>query len=180
MEKTKENGITLISLVIAIVVIGIIAGITINSIVGKNGIISNSQKASLKARESNAKETIEFAWNAKMLKIDEIISQAPSNLQSLLVSELNKVTFISKNNLTKVGSGTYEQTEDAVGTRVPFSSTNYWKSDFVEIVDNTPINPDDEVVVVIKGSPETPEDYNYTSGIKPVLEIEKSRILIMN
>ena len=41
----KEKGITLVALVVTIIIILILAGITINMIVGENGIIRSAQEA---------------------------------------------------------------------------------------------------------------------------------------
>lgn len=46
MRHTKENtGITMISLVVTIIVLIILAGISINLLVGDNGIITLAQRA---------------------------------------------------------------------------------------------------------------------------------------
>ena len=44
-KRTKEKGITLVALVITIIVLLILAGITIGTLFGKNGIIENAKKA---------------------------------------------------------------------------------------------------------------------------------------
>ena len=46
--KTRNQGITLIALVITIIVLLILAGITIASITGQNGILRKSTKCSRK------------------------------------------------------------------------------------------------------------------------------------
>lgn len=55
--KTKETiGITLISLVVTIVVLMILAGVSINTILGDNGIIKKSQESANLTKETEAKE----------------------------------------------------------------------------------------------------------------------------
>ena len=45
MEKTKEvRGITIISLVVTIVVLLILAGVSISTLVGENGVVDNTKK----------------------------------------------------------------------------------------------------------------------------------------
>ena len=44
-SRKKSTGITLIALVVTIVVLLILAGISINTILGDNGIISRSKEA---------------------------------------------------------------------------------------------------------------------------------------
>ena len=57
--KTKEiKGITLISLAVTIVVLLILAGISINTVVGDNGIIKKTQSSAELTKESEAKEII--------------------------------------------------------------------------------------------------------------------------
>ena len=57
--KTKEiKGITLISLAVTIVVLLILAGISINTVIGDNGIIKKAQSSAELTKESEAKEII--------------------------------------------------------------------------------------------------------------------------
>ena len=44
-EKMKQKGVTLIALVITIIVLIILSGVTINMLVGENGIITQAQRA---------------------------------------------------------------------------------------------------------------------------------------
>ena len=60
--KTKETrGITLITLAVTIVVLLILAGESINTVVGDNGIIKKAQNSAELAKESEAKEIINRA-----------------------------------------------------------------------------------------------------------------------
>ena len=54
--KTREKGITLIALVITIIVLLILAGITINSVIGSKGILNNAKKATTAYTNAEAKE----------------------------------------------------------------------------------------------------------------------------
>ena len=57
--KTEEiKGITLISLAVTIVVLLILAGISINTVIGDNGIIKKAQSSAELTKESEAKEII--------------------------------------------------------------------------------------------------------------------------
>lgn len=64
LMKENNNGITLIALVITIVVLIILASITINIVIGKNGIIERGKQAKEQTIISQYKEKIE------MIKID--------------------------------------------------------------------------------------------------------------
>ena len=55
-----NNGITLVALVVTIVVLLILAGVTINLVVGKNGLIARAKEASEKTEEAKASENISF------------------------------------------------------------------------------------------------------------------------
>ena len=55
------RGITLIALVITIIVLLILAGVTIASLTGQNGILGNASKAKTQTEIANEKETVELA-----------------------------------------------------------------------------------------------------------------------
>ena len=62
MQKIrKEQGITLLALVITIIILLILAGITISAITGDNGIIGNAGQAKEETEIANEKEIIEKA-----------------------------------------------------------------------------------------------------------------------
>lgn len=66
-QKTKctsSKGITLIALVITIIVLLILAGVSINMVVGENGILGKAQSAVRGTNEASAIEDIEMAWSA--------------------------------------------------------------------------------------------------------------------
>ena len=50
----RENGITLISLVVTIVVMMILAGITIDATIGDNGLLTAVEKQNEKIKDRNA------------------------------------------------------------------------------------------------------------------------------
>lgn len=61
-EKKKANtGITLVALAITVVVLIILAGVSINAILGDDGIIKKAQESANLAKESEAKEIINRA-----------------------------------------------------------------------------------------------------------------------
>ena len=53
-----QKGITLIALVITIIVLLILAGVTINMVLGDDGIIQNAQQASMQEEKSSDLENI--------------------------------------------------------------------------------------------------------------------------
>ena len=60
----KQKGITLIALVITIIVLLILAGVSINMVVGENGILGKAQSAVTTHKESTRAEEIKLAWAA--------------------------------------------------------------------------------------------------------------------
>lgn len=60
MKRTKERkGITLIALAITIAVLLILAGVTINAVIGDDGIIKKAQESARLTEESEAKEIMQ-------------------------------------------------------------------------------------------------------------------------
>ncbi|MCI8352915.1 MAG: hypothetical protein HFJ58_04905, partial [Clostridia bacterium] len=55
----NQNAITLISLVITIIILLILVGVTINLILGENGLFSTAQKAGEDYKQAGAREKLE-------------------------------------------------------------------------------------------------------------------------
>jgi type II secretory pathway pseudopilin PulG len=56
----KENGITLVALVVTIVVLLILAGVSISLVLGQNGLITRAQEASNATANATANEATLF------------------------------------------------------------------------------------------------------------------------
>ncbi len=70
--KKSITGITLISLIVTIIVLIILAGITLNLTVGKNGVITMSIQARERQQQGEAREKIQTAlFEYEMIKVDE-------------------------------------------------------------------------------------------------------------
>ena len=74
----KEKGITLIALVVTIIVLIILAGVSINMLVGDNGIITQAQKA---------KEETEIAKNEELTSLNTLDNELNSILNNVTESE---------------------------------------------------------------------------------------------
>ncbi len=61
MKRTKENGITLIALVITIIVLLILAGVSIAMLTGNNGILTQANKAKTSITNKSAEEKVKLA-----------------------------------------------------------------------------------------------------------------------
>ena len=60
-KDMRQKGITLIALVITIIVLLILAGVTIATLTGDNGILTKAQEASDRTGEANAREQVQLA-----------------------------------------------------------------------------------------------------------------------
>ena len=56
MKIKSQSGITLVALVVTIVVLLILAGVSINLVLGENGLISNAKEARDKTKTAEATE----------------------------------------------------------------------------------------------------------------------------
>ncbi len=94
--KNKEKGITLIALIVTIVVLLILAGITIGTLTGDNGIIGNSKDAKEETEIANEKEILEQATIGAMGKNKNGILE-----KDILQEELEKDVGDGKTNVTE-------------------------------------------------------------------------------
>ena len=60
MEKQRQKGITLIALIVTIVVLLILAGTTINLVIGENGIIARAQEAAFRQEMAQINDQVEM------------------------------------------------------------------------------------------------------------------------
>ena len=67
-QKNKQRGITLIALVVTIIVLIILAGVSINMLIGDNGIITQSQTAKSKTEIKGEEEKIRLAINSAQIE----------------------------------------------------------------------------------------------------------------
>ena len=66
MKRTKQNGITLIALVITIIVLLILAGVSIATLTGQNGILTRANDAKEQTEIASEKEQVELAAAAAL------------------------------------------------------------------------------------------------------------------
>ena len=72
----KENGITLIAIVITIIVLLILSGVSISMLGGTNGILSEAQKAKITTELSNYKEQLELYKMEKQMENKEFLESS--------------------------------------------------------------------------------------------------------
>ncbi len=119
MEKTKENGITLIALVVTIVVLLILAGITITYVMSGEGVFKNAQDAATKTIESQIQDYasqlqaavmmdnavavgtgVEGKYNGSNIDVGEAGKFFPSDLYTVEKTDPEKALTIADGKIT--------------------------------------------------------------------------------
>lgn len=83
-SKEKDNGITLVALVITIIVLLILAGVSISMLTGNNGILTQAQKAKTETEESQEKENLEIAVASSQIKDTDTLGITKENLENAI------------------------------------------------------------------------------------------------
>jgi len=114
--EIREKGITLVALVITIIVLLILAGITINSVIGSKGILNNAKKAA-------------NAYNKSATEENEVLDYYANEMEEASIgkgsSESTKITYTDTNGNTQtLAKGTTAGTK--VGTTVVDGQTLDW------------------------------------------------------
>ena len=78
MKRTNQKGITLIALIVTIIVLIIIAGISIATLTGDNGVLQQTNAARVTQIEGTAREQVELACSAVKLAIEEAATKDSS------------------------------------------------------------------------------------------------------
>ena len=112
----KENGVTLVALVITIIVLLILAGVTLAMVMGENGIFGKANKASENTNISSARDAVRLAvleatteqYNDETGAIDSSKEITTSNVTEKVNAKLrsagNEYT-IESGKIMKVASG---------------------------------------------------------------------------
>ena len=96
LKKYKsENGITLIALVVTIIVLIILAGVSINLVLGDNGIITKAKEAAVGTRIESYKEQID------LLKLNLEIEKGSSLTIDDLIKEINEKEILKGGKIEK-------------------------------------------------------------------------------
>ena len=91
----KQNGITLIALVITIIVLIILAGVAINLTLGDNGILKRAENARELSNKATVKEKVELA--IVEVQVEEVTSTGRLTLQKLYETLESKDSNITLN-----------------------------------------------------------------------------------
>ncbi len=107
----NNKGITLIALVVTIIVLLILAGVSIAMLTGKNGILTQGEKAKTDTANAEAVERINMELNAMRAKI----------LAGTAIADGDKDTMMA--NLGEGYTVTYDSTDGLTVTKVPAGVT---------------------------------------------------------
>ena len=106
----NENGITLIALVVTIVVLLILAGISLNLVLGNNGLIKKSKDAKEETTVADEKEKVEMAYvSAALKKLGDTVTAEE------LQTELDSSVGAGKTVVASNGDGTLNVLFNATG-----------------------------------------------------------------
>ncbi len=109
--KKNENGITLIALVITIIVLLILAGVSIATLLGENGILSQANKAKVETRGATVEEECNL-WKINKGMDSQTAQETAQTLEGLLDS------LEERNLITAEERATIEETGDiTIGSR---------------------------------------------------------------
>ena len=162
MFKKKTNkGITLIALVITIIVLLILAGVTIATLTGDNGILTKAAQAKKDTETASAKERIQIEVmgsydQSGKLDANTLISNLNKNIpEATITGEDFPITVTLDGNVYKVDSeGIVKETiiADRTGIKVgdyinyepdSTSQTTYSKDNLVEDITGSTSNTED-------------------------------------
>ena len=104
--KKSNTGITLITLVITIVVLSILAGVSINTVVGDDGIIKKAKEAAETTRRASAEEEM------NRLVLEYELAKSDKNFEDFLQEKINEGRI---NGATDNGDGTVTITKKVEG-----------------------------------------------------------------
>lgn len=97
----RQNGITLVAMIVTIIVMLILTGVSINLAIGDNGIINNSQKAAEKTNTSESLEYILEAWGYVLGKYE--------NIELMSNNEFEKVSSYFSKYMSNYGTATIDK-----------------------------------------------------------------------
>ncbi len=180
---TKANrGITLIALVITIIVLLILAGVTIVTLTGDNGLLSKASNAKQTTKDAEIEEEVRLAWNSvypdsylnnydlatKASKLKEALDKNGSTSTVTPEEGKLKVNYKNKDFILDPTTGSLKKSlpEVTAGQKAPNDSNAQYKSgDYTAIipagftVSNKPGETSIETGLVIRDNPENGNEF---------------------
>lgn len=162
----KENkGITLIALVITIIVLLILAAVSIATLIGNNGILTQANSAKIKNEIAEKEEEIGIAISK--LIIDNLGDKSKITPQNI-ADELNK---------TKNDRGITADPVDSYPTKIIFPAKDTTINQQIEVPVDNELNVGDGTSNGEGGSTENPSESEIPEGIYDEANISKEDIL---
>ena len=98
--KRKNEGITLIALIITVIVLIILAGVTINMVVGDNGIINKAKEAKESSKRGEAEEEIYLYWGEGEIDYEDTIEEKVEKLkEKMQEKDIDATASIGENEI---------------------------------------------------------------------------------
>ena len=193
MKQTSKNskGITLIALVITIIVLLILAGVTIATLTGDNGILNKAQSAKTQNVKATAKEKVDLAIAASLDETGKInLEQLKTNLNNVdginpkVEEDLTDSSFPlevtvdgTKITITKDSNGKYstsvgESTGSSGGENSGISKTESYIGYYADINDDGTIDGVIYADQAVGGSGQ----WKYSNGTYTIPKVEASEL----
>ena len=129
-RKNRENGITLIALVVTIIVLLILAGISIFMLAGDNSILQKAADAKSKSDDAQIKERIQLAYHSALIGgqgsytketlLNELKNEFESEYDVDDSDDKNWVLY-AKGQSVIIPAGSSEQEKYAIGKTIKIS-----------------------------------------------------------
>ena len=141
----KENGITLIALIVTIIVLLILAGVSIAMLTGDNGILSQAQNAKKETEEAGRNEKLDLLKQEDLInetlngvEVEQVTDEKPGELEkedenTLVINSIEDLVFFAYDVTNR---NNYSGKTVKLGTSLDFNSTksyvdplrtDYWK-----------------------------------------------------
>jgi flagellar basal body-associated protein FliL len=122
-KQESKKGITLIALIITIIVLLILAGVSINMVLGDNGVITKALDASDKTKTESVYETVSMAWGSCEMEYEDAWSTDQS---------VKRSTYFTKEKMNEYLNSEGEITEDFTYNEDDDTELKYKSSDGTE------------------------------------------------
>ena len=105
-QKTNEKAITLIVLIITVIVLLILAGITIATLTGENGILTKAKEASKQTEIEGIREKAEIAKQGVLTQ--DLVAGIKTTREDIINAIVNEMGGTASGNLITTEDGKYE------------------------------------------------------------------------
>ena len=164
MKRSKQNGITLIALIVTIIVLLILSGVTIATLTGENGILTSTMKAKEETEKSSDIEQINLLITENQIK-EHIIGEKLKELEFNTVEDIKSI-YDSETGKT-YGNGWYYLTPENSKEEMQLSRAyivNYETGEIVEYQDEKHRILENDLKCIKEGLVYAADPKNMTNG----------------